>query len=551
MRLARLSVSLLILLGLVASFTQAADSLPMIGTTPTQPTIPYIDPAGIAGSLVISGGGIPTDDVIRARFMQLGGGKQAKVVIIPTSRPRYELEKGSVEFETRYVAPYRAYEPASITVLHTRDADEANSDEFLKPLREATAVWLMGANQNLHAAAYLNTKVEAEIYKVLQRGGVVGGTSAGAAIQSRVMIAGGKDEPILATGLDLLPGAIVDQHFLARKRQGRLLKALAQKPGLWGLGVDEKTAVVVRGRQLEVIGESAATILLPPGNGRELREITLRPGDLHDLVSLHRAALARTVESYPPTNWGTPEVKQGSLVIVGGGGMPADIAKKFVELAGGADEPIVVLPTAVESPDLKREGAFLKRMGANNIIVLPQTKRDDVESEAVLAALSKAKGVWFGGGRQWRFVDAYLGTKAEALIRDVVARGGVIGGSSAGATIQGDYLCRGSPLNNTDMMAEGYERGLALLQGVAIDQHFAQRKRFTDMTQLMKFRPQLLGIGLDEATAIVVRGSTAEVLGQSEAHFYDYRTGPPQSEKDYTSLKAGQKFDLLQRKALD
>jgi cyanophycinase len=551
MRLARLPVSLLILLGLVASFTRAADSLPITGMTPAQPTIPYIDPAGIAGSLVISGGGIATDDVICARFMQLGGGKQAKVVIIPTSRARYEVEQGTVEFETRYVAPYRAYEPASITVLHTRDTDEANRDEFLKPLREATAVWLMGANQNLHAAAYLNTKVEAEIYNVLQRGGVVGGTSAGAAIQSRVMIAGGKDEPVLATGLDLLPGAIVDQHFLARKRQGRLLKALAQKPGLWGLGVDEKTAVVIRGRQLEVIGESAATILLPPGNGRELREITLRPGDVQDLVSLRRAALARSVEAYPPTTWGVPEVKQGSLVIVGGGGMPADIAKRFVELAGGADEPIVVLPTAVESPDLKREGAFLKRMGANNIIVLPQTKRDDVESEAVLAALSKAKGVWFGGGRQWRFVDAYLGTKAEALIRDVVARGGVIGGSSAGATIQGDYLCRGSPLNNTDMMAEGYERGLALLQGVAIDQHFAQRKRFTDMTQLMKFRPQLLGIGLDEATAIVVRGSTAEVLGQSEAHFYDYRTGPQQSEKDYLSLKAGQKFDLLQRKVLE
>ncbi len=550
MRFSRFPALLLVLSGLIASFAHAADSLPMIGSS-APAKVPYIDPAGIPGSLIISGGGIPNDDAIRARFLQLGGGKQAKVVIIPTSRSRYEAEHGTVEFETRYLAPYRAYEPASITVLHTRDKDEANSDEFVKPLREATAVWLMGANQNLHAAAYLNTKVEAEIYNVLKRGGVVGGTSAGAAIQSRVMIGGGKEEPVLATGLDLLPGAIVDQHFLARDRKNRLLKALEQKPGLWGLGVDEKTALVVRGRVMQVIGESAATILLPPGNGRELREITLKPGEMQDLVSLRRAALARTVEAYPPTTWGTPEVKAGSLVIVGGGGMPADVAQKFVELAGGAEAPIVVLPTAVEAPDLKREGAFLKRMGANNIIVLPQTKRDDVESPEVLEALSKAKGVWFGGGRQWRFVDAYLGTKAEQLIREVVARGGVIGGSSAGATIQGDYLCRGSPLNNIEIMAEGYERGLALLQGVAIDQHFAQRKRFADMTQLMKFRPQLLGIGLDEATAIVVRGSTAEVLGASEAHFYDYRSGPPQVEKDYVSLKAGQKFDLLQRKPLE
>ncbi len=95
----------------------------------------------------------------------------------------------------------------------------------------------------------------------------------------------------------------------------------------------------------------------------------------------------------------------------------------------------------------------------------------------------------------------------------MLRRGGVIGGSSAGATIQGDYLCRGSPLNNTDMICEGYERGLGFLPGVAIDQHFAQRKRFADMTALVKTYPQLLGIGIDESTAIVVQGSVAEVMG--------------------------------------
>ncbi len=529
----------------ILAVTRGADSLP------TSPISPVIDPAGIPGTLVLTGGGIPEGDIIRARFMKTAGGKEAKLVLIPTSRASYEMEKDTPAFEMRYVQPWRTYEPASVTLLHTRSTDEANLDEFVKPLKEATAVWLMGSNQNLHAAAYLNTKVEAEIYNVLKRGGIVGGGSAGAAIQSRVMIGGGKDEPELATGFDLLPGAIVDQHFLVRNRRPRLLKALEQKPGLWGLGLDERTAIFVRGRKIEVLGESTATIILPAGAGRPVREIALKTGDVHDLVSLRRAAVARSIEAYPPTKWAASEVKQGSLVIVGGGGMPADIAKKFLELAGGPDSPIVVLPTAEENPNLEREGAFLKRLGAKNIIVLPQTKRDDVESAAVIEALTAAKGVWFGGGRQWRFVDAYAGTKAEQLIRDVVTRGGVIGGSSAGATIQGDYLCRGSPLGNLEMMAEGYERGLALLPGVAIDQHFAQRKRFTDMTQLMKFRPQLLGIGLDEATALIVRGSTAEVLGKSEAHFYDHRGGVPAGEKDYLSLKAGQKFDLLQRKLME
>jgi cyanophycinase len=537
-------------LSVLAGYSSAAIAL-AADNSPTPSSLPFIDPAGVPGTLFVSGGGIPADDAIRVRFLKTAGGKNAKLVLIPTSRARVESELGQPDFESRYIKPWRDYEPASVTVLHTRSKAEANRDEFVKPLQEATAVWLFGGNQNLHAAAYLGTKVEQEIYNVLKRGGVVGGSSAGAAIQSRVMIGGGKDEPVMVTGFDLLPGAIIDQHFLARNRKPRLLKILEQRPGLWGVGIDERTCLVVQGRRMEVIGESSATILLPPGAGRELAEITLKPGQMHDVVSLRRAALARTIEAYPPVEWPQPEVKQGSLVIVGGGGLPKPIAEKFIELAGGPEAPIVVLPTAVDAPDLTKEGGFLKRLGATNITILPQFKRDEVESPAVLEALKTAKGVWFGGGRQWKFVDAYCGTKAEQLIREVVYRGGVIGGSSAGATIQGDYLCRGSPLSNIEMMAEGYERGLGLLPGVAIDQHFAQRKRFTDMTQLMKFRPQLLGIGIDEATALIVRGSTAEILGQNQAHFYDYRTGSPMGDKDYLTLKPGQKFDLLQRKVVE
>jgi len=534
----------------VAGCSSAAIAL-AADNSPSPTSLPLIDPAGVPGTLIVSGGGIPSNDAIRVRFMKAAGDKKAKIVLIPTSNTRAETLIGTPDFESRYVAPWRTYEPASITILHTRSKEEANRDEFVKPLQEATAVWLFGGNQNLHAAAYLGTKVEQEIYNVLKRGGVVGGTSAGAAIQSRVMIGGGKEDPVMVTGFDLLPGSIIDQHFLARKRKTRLLKILEEKPGLFGVGIDERTCLVVRGRRMEVIGDSSTTILLPAGAGRETREITLKPGDYYDLVSVRRAALARSVEAYPPVAWPQPEVKQGSLVIVGGGGLPKPIAEKFIELAGGPDAPIVCFPTAVDNPDLTKEGAFLKRLGAKNVTVLPQFRREEVESPAVLDVLKVAKGIWFGGGRQWKFVDAYAGTKAEPLIREVVYRGGVIGGSSAGATIQGDYLCRGSPLGNFEMMAEGYERGLGLLPGVAIDQHFAQRKRFPDMTQLMKFRPQLLGIGIDEATALIVRGSTAEILGQNQAHFYDYRTGEPMGDKDYITLKPGQKFDLVGRKVVE
>ena len=163
--------------------------------------------------------------------------------------------------------------------------------------------------------------------------------------------------------------------------------------------------------------------------------------------------------------------------------------------------------------------------------------------------LKEARGIWFGGGRQWRFVDAYEGTKAVAAFHDVLRRGGVIGGGSAGATIQGDYLVRGSPLGNEEMMAAGYERGFAFLPGTAIDQHFAQRKRFADLSKVVAAFPQLLGIGLDEGTAIIVQGHLAEVMGPNEVHFFDRSNPVPEGEPDYTSVAGGGKYDLIARKA--
>jgi cyanophycinase len=105
-------------------------------------------------------------------------------------------------------------------------------------------------------------------------------------------------------------------------------------------------------------------------------------------------------------------------------------------------------------------------------------------------------------------------------------------------------------LGNTVMAAEGYERGFGFLPGCAVDQHFFARNRTKDMTGLMKMYPQLLGIGIDEGTAIVVSGTTAEVIGKSKVGFYDYRTKPKDGEQDYVEVKSGGKYDLKERKEL-
>ena len=135
-----------------------------------------------------------------------------------------------------------------------------------------------------------------------------------------------------------------------------------------------------------------------------MREIVLKSGSTHDFTMLRRAALARTQPAFPPEELPPCKLENGSLVIVGGGRMPAEITAKFIELAGGPEASIVVLPTANhpiadEGKSERREGSFLERAGAKHVTILPQRTREEVESPEFEAAMKNAKGVWFRGGR--------------------------------------------------------------------------------------------------------------------------------------------------------
>ena len=516
---------------------------PALSAEPT--VVERIDPDGIKGSLVLCGGG-KLPDVIREKFVALAGGKSARLIIIPTASGDDTVDDDARELD----AIWKAREPASITILHTRSRDQADDPEFVEPLKHATGVWIAGGRQSKIAEAYSETLVERELHALLERGGVVGGTSAGAACQSQVMIVRGAI--YTKPGLDLIPGAIIDQHFLARERKIRLFEALARHPQLVGLGIDEGTALIVEGRTLRCLGESTVTICLAAIGSHGAQEIVLKSGDVSDLTMYRRAARDRMLPPFPPEKSPETEVPHGALVVVGGGGVSAEITQRFLDLAGGPEALIVVLPTANPEPlpDHPTDGEFLVNAGAKNVKVLKARRREEVESDKFLGVLKKAQGVWFGGGRQWRFVDAYEGTKAIEAFHDVLRRGGVIGGGSAGATIQGDFLVRGSPLGNEEMMAAGYERGFAFLPGTAIDQHFAQRNRFADLSVVVAAHPQLLGIGVDEATAMIVRGHFAEVVGRNKVHFFDRRKPAERGERDWTSVGPGGKYDLKAREPL-
>lgn len=137
-------------------------------------------------------------------------------------------------------------------------------------------------------------------------------------------------------------------------------------------------------------------------------------------------------------------------------------------------------------------------------------------------------------------------------------RGGVIAGSSAGATIQGSYLARGDTKNNQIMMGD-HEIGLGFITNVAIDQHVITRNRQFDMFDILKNRPELLGIGIDENTAIIVKGDVFEVVGESYITIYDTsfwsREGSdlkhlPDKNDLFYFLKSGDRYNLRERKVI-
>jgi cyanophycinase len=208
--------------------------------------------------MVCGGGKLP--ETVRDRFVELAGGGDAKIVVIPTAHTYADRPEAQ-----RLLEPWTARKVASAKLLHARSRQEADDAAFVRPLAEATGVWISGGVQARLTGMYLGTEVERQLKGVLARGGVIGGTSAGAAVMSRVMIVSGRTEATLGEGFDLLPGTVIDQHLLRRNRMERLLGVVRKHPDLIGLGVDEETALVVdvKARRLSVLGERYAFACVP------------------------------------------------------------------------------------------------------------------------------------------------------------------------------------------------------------------------------------------------------------------------------------------------
>jgi cyanophycinase len=207
------------------------------------------------GHLLIIGGNGTSDDIV-ARALSAGGGATGRVVIFPQASELPETGSEAVKMWTA-----AGFGRAVV-------ADPKDPAAAIQLVRDATFIWFPGGDQNRLMKAFENTGIPEAIRARYSAGALVGGTSAGAAVMSLVMITGeadlqsitaGKTET--APGLGLFPRVIVDQHFLKRQRANRLISAVLDHPDLVGVGIDETTAIFVTGSAFEVLGKNSVVVV--------------------------------------------------------------------------------------------------------------------------------------------------------------------------------------------------------------------------------------------------------------------------------------------------
>lgn len=524
----------------------------------------------LVGTMFLGGGGELPEGAL-ARFVQMAGGDEANLMVLSSSKAA--------------AVPNALLEATVIRVLA---GDAAQVAQAAEKLAKAKGVWLLGDSGQQFADTFRGSAVETQLHMLVHRNGVLGGNGDVVTALAGTRMAGDDVHATLGAGLELVPGVVIDAGYEVERHQNRLLGVLASQPKLVGLGIEASTMMVLHNRFFDVFGQGSAYACLaanehmavrierihpdvsprsqrrPQRNAQQRgprraqqerkRARRYRPRRLEDLLAMGRDAMARTRARFPSRKPHTPNVKLGSLMIVGGGGSPAGFMDKFMELAGGKDALLLYIPcTESEKANAERTLASWRRAGASNVDVIHTKDRHLADtSQDIHDKLRRAGGLFFGGGRQWNLVDSWQHTESHRLMHEVLARGGVIAGSSAGASIQASYMARGNSLGNVDSMAPGYDTGLGFLTGVAIDQHFSQRGRHPDMTKLVNRYPQLLGIGLDEASSIVVQGTVATCFSRPgrNVHFYDRNLPVVPGQPDYLALSNGQQFDLADRKVI-
>jgi len=237
------------------------------------------------GSMLLIGGrhqDLPND--LRDLFFELAGGRNARIVVIPTA-----VADAGLHSPDEFLKPWEDLKPMSVQVLHTRDRKKADDPVFVKPLREATAVFFTNGHRHRIFDAYRSTLVHQELKKLQARGGLVGGTGSGAAVLCDLVSNRDNEDQLTQPGLGLLSGFLINEDG----SKGRFAEAAAANPAYVGFEIDPGTAVEIRGKNMRVIGAGKVSVRLSKGGGQEEKIDRLKSGTRLDLVKLRREAASR------------------------------------------------------------------------------------------------------------------------------------------------------------------------------------------------------------------------------------------------------------------
>ena len=513
------------------------------------------------------------------------------------SREQYERRLAEPQEYGRWVTLRDEGKVADFQFVYRDRQNDPGDAKLLKLLEQATGVWLPANDQewlpNEFAAEYPNvtSRFQQALRDVVARGGVVGGLGGGMSCLSETIIAGntpddgGWRQAEIRFGLALLSGVVVDQNFSSHAgrlerlshllRNGPTLDRLDGKPGVErrtiGLGVDRHTVLILQGNTIRAMGEEQGHVFLKSNGDRTITWRTLSAGD-DPLVLQPSSARSRRRDSAADENpasafnpFGMPEPLDPSRVgqvILHGGGDTDEIIEDMPKLAGRAVPRLVHCPAAREScrPTDELNG---KRLAAHleeeysqwrelqtkgrleSLAFVTTNTPADANDLEFVRPLTTADALWFCGGKQaplaTLFVDRLRPTLFQSEALNIVRRGGVVGGSSAGLAIMADVMIEGGDNEDGEPAAAILSRGLGVLRHVLAEQHFdARGGRIERLTSLLRdhkrlanfaptCRPKLMiGLAVDEDTAMIVRANHLRVTGKKLAHVFLQSQDPRQ-----------------------
>ena len=250
---------------------------------------------------------------------------------------------------------------------------------------------------------------------------------------------------------------------------------------------------------------------------------------------------------------------KGKLIIIGGGSIPDSLFEFFAAHCGGKDQPIVYIPTATDDEEFIQKGEHLIKFtsrGFTNLSTIHTRNKKEADDPKNIALMRNAKGLFFGGGDQQLIADAYAGTKLYDEFIALLDRGGVIMGTSAGATIMGSLMVGGDARDDISKKY-AFNPAFSFMTNTALDQHVLARNRQFDLISVVEYYPGTLGIGMDESTAIIVEAGKFKVWGNSYAMLYDPKDWAAQKKKwgavlkPFKMMASGSSFNFVTREIID